>query len=109
MQATLTAYPAVSDTFDITITPPVTSIPTNYGIGTGAVKVPLYQYCLQITATCLPAAGVQTVNYSSSNTKVANVDQDGWITLLATGTAKITVAATDGSGTKSVITVTVTK
>ncbi len=45
--------------------------------------------------------------YKSSNTKVARVDSDGYVTALAKGTAKITVTANDGSNKKAVCKVTV--
>ena len=109
VKATLTNYPALGYIREMVTTTPVTSVPTNYGTGAKTVKVPLYQGSMQITATCLPAAALQQLAYSSSNAKVATVDASGAVTFLGTGTAKITVAAVDGSNVKTVITVIVTK
>ena len=53
-------------------------------------------------------ATLKKVSFKSSNKKVAKVSSKGIISLLKKGTAKITVKATDGSGKKSVCTVTVT-
>lgn len=50
-------------------------------------------------------AAYKGVSYSSSNKKVATINSRGVITGVGNGTAKITVKALDGSGTKAVITV----
>lgn len=54
-------------------------------------------------------ASIREVKLSSSNPKVAAVDQDGTVTGLAKGTSTITAAATDGSGRKGSVRVTVTQ
>ncbi len=62
----------------------------------------------QLTATVQPANADDTsVSWSSDNTNVATVDQNGNISALAEGQATITVTTTDGSKTAS-CTVTVT-
>ena len=54
-------------------------------------------------------ASIQEVKLSSSNPKVATVDSNGVVIGLAKGTSTITAAATDGSGRKGSIRVTVTQ
>jgi len=62
----------------------------------------------QLTATVSPAgADDPSVTWSSDNTSVATVDQNGNVSALASGTATITVTTTDGNKTAS-CTVTVT-
>lgn len=60
-----------------------------------------------ITATVIPSnADNKNVTWISSDTSVATVE-NGTITAIESGTATITIEATDGSGTKEEITVTV--
>lgn len=60
---------------------------------------------LTLTAQFQPASAQEAVTWSSSNTKVAAVDKKtGEVTLLKPGTAKITAAATDGSGVTASVT-----
>ncbi|MBQ4395638.1 MAG: Ig domain-containing protein [Paludibacteraceae bacterium] len=62
----------------------------------------------QLTATVSPAgADDPSVTWSSNNTAVATVDQNGNVSALAPGTATITVTTTDGNKTAT-CTVTVT-
>ncbi|SDO00752.1 Ig-like domain-containing protein [Acetanaerobacterium elongatum] len=58
----------------------------------------------KLTATATPA---NMVLWSSSNAKVATVDQNGNVTAVAKGTAVITALASDGSGKKATSSVTV--
>ncbi len=51
-----------------------------------------------LTATILPNNANNTLTWTSSNTSVATVDQNGTVTAKALGTATITATATDGSG-----------
>ena len=63
-----------------------------------------------VTATAIirPAtATLPFVDWSTSNSQVAVVDQNGCITAVATGTATITATAGDGSGVTGSVTVTV--
>lgn len=54
----------------------------------------------QLTATVLPAtAKLKTVTWSSSDTSVAKVDNDGYVTAVAPGTASVTVTTKDGGFT----------
>lgn len=52
----------------------------------------------EIKATVLPAGAPQTLSWSSSDDKVATVDNYGKVKALKTGTATIRATATDGSG-----------
>lgn len=63
----------------------------------------------KLTATVLPANATNPyLTWSSSNTSVASVGQDGTVYANAAGTCTITAAATDGSGKTATCTVTVT-
>ena len=62
----------------------------------------------QLTATILPANVANTaVIWSSSDTNVATVDENGLVTAVASGTCTITCAAADGSGVTVTCAVTV--
>ena len=64
----------------------------------------------KISATVTPAkATIKKVKYTTSNKKVATVTAKGVIKGVKAGTAKITVAAVDGSKKKATVTVTVKK
>ena len=61
-----------------------------------------------IAASVLPAnAGNKKVVWSSSDEKIAKVDQKGMITAVGRGTAVITCSAADGMGAKTTCRVTV--
>ena len=67
-----------------------------FELGSGAAPT------FQIEATVSPSnAANQTLQYMSSDLKVATVSQEGIITAVDEGTCTITVAAQDGSGTKA--------
>ncbi len=62
----------------------------------------------QLVAKVLPAdATLPSLEWTSSNTNIATVDTEGTVTGISLGTATITAAATDGSGTKATCTITV--
>ena len=62
----------------------------------------------QLTATVLPNnATNKTLEWISSNTKVATVSNTGLVTAITAGTATITCRATDGSGKSATCTITV--
>ena len=48
-------------------------------------------------------ATIKTLKWSSSNTRVATIDQNGGITPLATGSATITATSTDGGNVKATL------
>ncbi|MBQ6478932.1 MAG: S8 family serine peptidase [Erysipelotrichaceae bacterium] len=54
-----------------------------------------------------PITDYSMASWTSSNTKVATVDQDGLITAVGAGKAKITLTANDGSKKKATLNVTV--
>lgn len=61
-----------------------------------------------ITALCMPAnAAIQALEWSSSNKKVATIDENGKVTAVSPGQCTITCAATDGSKVKEKIALTV--
>ena len=63
----------------------------------------------KLTATVLPNdATNKTLAWTSSNSSIASVDQDGTVHALGAGTATITASATDGSGKYATCSVTVT-
>ncbi len=63
---------------------------------------------VQITATITPGdALIQKLSWSSNNTDVATVDDNGTVTAVAEGSAIITASANDGSGTTATCTLTV--
>lgn len=83
----------------------VTSIKLNqtyYRVGLGK------SYTLVATVKT-NAANNPTVKWTSSNTKIATVDQKGKVTGKAIGTVTITVAAQDGSGVKATSTIRVVR
>lgn len=64
---------------------------------------------LQLTATVLPEnADVKTVTWSSGNSEIASVDQNGKVTAKKTGTVAITATARDGSGIAGTYNLTIT-
>ena len=60
-----------------------------------------------LTATVLPSTASQEVIWSSGNTAVATVDQNGVVTPHSVGTAVIKATVTDGSGVFGTSTITV--
>ncbi len=60
---------------------------------------------IQLTATASPFDASQEMTWSSNNQKVATVDKDGLVTIVAErgGTATITARATDGSNKQAVM------
>jgi uncharacterized protein YjdB len=89
----------------VTVTPIlVTSITASPSI-LSALKIGAKQ---QLIPTVLPSNATNNdVTYSSSNAAVARVSPNGLVTAVATGTVNIVISATDGSGIKRNISVTV--
>ncbi|MEG1843907.1 MAG: Ig-like domain-containing protein [Clostridia bacterium] len=54
-----------------------------------------------LAATVLPAGAKQALSWSSSNSSVARVSQDGLVTARAPGSVRIVATATDGSKTRA--------
>ena len=64
----------------------------------------------QCKATVLPSNALnKKLEWTSSNTSVATVDETGKVLALAEGTARITAKSTDGSNRSASVTVTVTR
>ena len=61
----------------------------------------------QLTATILPESAIPQVKWSSSNERVATVDENGEITAVGAGTANVTATTSDGTqlSAKCVVTV----
>ena len=104
--ATITCTNSAGQTAKINVTveaTPVTSITLNRI--TAALKV---SGSLQLEATVQPGnATDKGVNWSSSNSEVATVTADGFVTALSLGEAMITATAADGSGVSATCVVTV--
>ena len=60
-----------------------------------------------LTAKATPEKAAQSFAWSSSNEKVAKVSEEGKVTAVGKGKAKITAQATDGSKKKKTVTITV--
>ena len=88
----------------VTVTRAVTAITLE------PAEVPLFAGdSTTLKATVAPEdATNKTLNWTSSDDKIATVDQTGKVTAKAPGTANITAAATDGSGVTATCKVTVT-
>ena len=94
---------SVSASCSVTVVQPVTSISLD--------KKSLEMDALdtyQLTARVSPSdAADKSVRWSSSDEKIASVDENGLVTALKKGNATITVEAQDGSGVSSTCSVTV--
>ena len=64
---------------------------------------------LQLTGKVYPASANQGIQWTSSNAKVATVDETGLVTFHKGGTVTITAATTDGSNKKATVKLTVVK
>ena len=97
--------PSVYGTLNITVNAiPVTSISV-----TGASATVEEESTLQLTADVLPNnATTQTVTWSSNHEDIATVNQNGLVTGVSAGEARITATATDGSAVYGYIDITVT-
>ena len=101
--ATATDGTGISQTYEINVVAPVKKI------GLSEKKVTLAPDVLwPVQATITPEdATIRELKWSSSNERVATVDDYGNITGVAKGNARITVSAVDGSNVKETIAVTV--
>ena len=96
--------PEICEQFYVVVVTPVKKIEIEGSTNT------LYQGgdTLELTAYYYPEdATVQDVTWTSSNTRVAEVSEDGVVTPLAKGTVNITARATDGSNVSATYKVTV--
>ena len=62
---------------------------------------------VKLTCTVAPETAMQEVTYSSSDTRVLTVDENGNIKAVAEGTATITATVNDDSGVSVMVTITV--
>ena len=105
-ELTVSSYqnPEVSQTFKILVTQPVTKITVNAPEGK-TVNVGGTTLLAEVVE---PAnASIPAVEWSSRNTGIATVDEEGRVTGVKRGTVVIDVKATDGSGKASTVTITV--
>ncbi len=94
---------SVSDSCSVTVVQPVTSI----SLDKKSLKMDALD-TYQLTARVSPSdAADKSVRWSSSDEKIASVDENGLVTALKKGNATITVEAQDGSGVSSTCSVTV--
>ncbi|MCR5417327.1 MAG: carbohydrate binding domain-containing protein [Lachnospiraceae bacterium] len=91
--------------FTVVVGTPVKSVKLDKTSYTGKVGE-----TFSLKAVVSPAsASVKTVAFSSDNEKVATVDKNGKVTLVAEGSVSVTAASTDNTGKKAVCKVTVEK
>lgn len=118
--AKIRAYAAADNTKDrivtVTANVPVTSLTLASAEGQTKItksKVTIYRYDtenqdeLTLVPTVNETATNKDVEFTSANENVALVDENGVVTAVGTGSAKITAKATDGSGKSAAVTVTV--
>ena len=102
--ATSKADPSVTASLPVQVVQKVTKIEF-----TNSLTIPV-RTSGQLTWDVLPAdATIKDVTFTSSNKKVATVDQNGVVTGYTRGTSVITATATDGSKRRGTIRVTVTQ
>lgn len=94
---------AFQATCDITVTTPVSAIT----VSPGTLYLSLNETAEMIATVTPEDATDATVTWSSSNTDVVTVDENGTVTAIAAGTATITATAHDGSETQGTASVTV--
>lgn len=97
--------PEITETFRVLVIQPVKKIQFEDGkkeVAAGST--------LQLTAVCAPDnASITKVTWTSQNPTIATVDENGTVTGLKKGNAKITATATDGSRTAGSVIVRVTQ
>lgn len=98
--ATSVQNPEITATHTVTIRPSVSSMK----ITAPQTFIDVLSPTLQLGVTCYPEESSQKVTWSSSNTKIATVDENGLVTALKRGTVTITAKATDGSGKTTKVT-----
>lgn len=94
---------AISATHTVQILPAAQSItisaPKNY------IDVAAEDKTLTLTARVLPESAAQRVTWSTSNKRIATVDENGVVTALKAGTVTITATTMDGTGVRAKFTV----
>lgn len=89
-----------SDSIDIMLYPLVKTVKLyRDGVEVTGKKAKVYVgQSLQLSAAADPFNAYQGVSWKSSNAKLATVDENGLVTILAKGSVTITATAADGSG-----------
>lgn len=64
---------------------------------------------IQLTASVLPSDAMQSVNWKSSDERIAQIDNAGKVTLLRKGNVRVTVSSTDGSRIKAYVDLLITE
>ena len=103
-----------SDTYTVKVAAPVTkvdirldgSVVTGKKLGMDLINGYNNTKTMQFMADVV---GGDSVTWKSSNTKIATIDENGKVEALKTGKVTITATATDGSGKKASVTLTVAK
>lgn len=103
-----------SDSYMINVAAPVTKVDIRLGddivtgkkLGMDLINGYNNTKTMQFTAD---VTGGDSVTWKSSNTKIATIDENGKVEALKTGKVTITATATDGSGKKATVTLTVAK
>lgn len=109
MSADVVSDGAIKDTTSSTKPSPTPAAKTTVSFKKDSETVPFSWY-KKITATATSKKGKAVeVSYTSSNTKIATVDQEGKVTGLKEGTVTITAIAKDGSKEKATCAITVKK
>ena len=90
-QITAKTENGLTATCDVTVQTSITSI----AVSSTSKKMEVNQTA-QLTATVTPADATEKVQWTSSNTDVATVNDTGFVTAKATGTVTITVKNSDG-------------
>ncbi len=92
----------VSAEWIMTVTEPAQKISIwNSGVSISRLTVGRAVGSVKLDYDVAPAAAAKTVQWTSSNSAVAAVDQEGLVRLGKKGTAVLTCAALDGSGAKA--------
>lgn len=100
VRAEAKANPSAYDEKTITICPAITSIVVSRDDGAENAPVEFTEGTVQLKADVQPEAVAGSVKWVSSNTKVATVDEDGTVTFVNAGKARISCEATDGTNKK---------
>lgn len=113
MQAkTVTVIATAADGSGVVGTREITILPvaTEIRIGQADQKVNMQQtQTLQLSAQVYPRTAAQQTKWTSSNAKVATVDETGLVTFHAGGTVTITASTMDGSNKRDTVKLTVVR
>ena len=105
LEATSRYCPSQKTTVLVRVHPKATAI--NASVETERLFLVPGKDTVQIQAAAEPGDAMQKFKYTSSNSKVASVDENGLITAVGAGKCTITVAAEDGSQKKKTVNISV--